>query len=108
MRALEICQLQSLPGLRFVLTKMFTPPTFCLSPTGQEENIVSNVVHTSRIEIRKHQGAHRTARVQGFDESFDFGIHGGIMEFYKNKYGAKLPPKERPATLDYLIAAVAG
>lgn len=69
---------------------------------------MSNVIHTSRIEILKHEGPHRTARVAGFDEPFDFGIHGGIKEFYKNKYGTKLPPKEHPATLDYLIAAVAG
>lgn len=69
---------------------------------------MSKVVHTSRIEIWKHQGAHRTARVAGFDEPFDFGIHGGIKEFYKNKYGTTVPPKEHPATLDYLIAAVAG
>ena len=67
-----------------------------------------NVVHTSRIEIRKHAGPHRTARVEGFDEPFDFGIHGGIKGFYQDKYGSEIPGVERPATLDYMIAAVAG
>ena len=69
---------------------------------------MSNVVHTSRIEIRKHVGAHRTARVEGCDEPFDFGIHGGIKDFYQKKYGTKMPAVEHPATLDYMIAAVAG
>lgn len=69
---------------------------------------MGNIVHTSRIEIRKHAGPHRTARIKGFAEPFDFGIHGGIREFYKDKYGPDLPPEEHPATLDYLIAAVAG
>ena len=90
---LEICQLQLFPSLRFVLTKMLTAPNFCLSPIGHGETIVSNVVHTSGIEIRKHQGADLTARVQGFDESFDFGIHGGIIEFCKNKMPGELAPQ---------------
>ena len=69
---------------------------------------MSHVVHTSRIEIRKHAGPHRTARVEGFDEPFDFGVHGGIKHFYQDKYGKPIPGPEHPATLDYMIAAVAG
>jgi hypothetical protein len=69
---------------------------------------MGQVVHTSRIEIRKHAGPHRTARIEGFDEPVDFGIHGGIKAFYKSKYGREMPPEEHPATLDYMIAAVAG
>jgi hypothetical protein len=66
------------------------------------------VVHTSRIEIRKHVGPHRTAHVEGFDEPFHFGVHGGIRTFYQDKYGNEWPPAPYPATLDYMIAAVAG
>jgi hypothetical protein len=69
---------------------------------------MGRVVHTSRIEIRKHAGPHRTARVAGFDEPFHFGIHGGIKTFYRDKYGREMPPEEHPATLDHLIAAVGG
>ncbi len=69
---------------------------------------MGDVVHISRIEIRKHAGPHRTARVEGFEEPFDFGIHGGIKAFYQDKYGKEMPPEEHPATLDYMIAAVAG
>ena len=69
---------------------------------------MGNVVHTSRIEIRKHAGPHRTARVEGFDEPFDFGVHGGIRSFYQDKYGKEIHGAEHPATLDYMIAAVAG
>ena len=69
---------------------------------------MGQVVHTSRIEILKHAGPHRTARVAGFEEPFDFGIHGGIKEFYQDKYGKEMPGEEHPATLDYMIAAVGG
>jgi hypothetical protein len=79
-----------------------------LSDRAARRPFMSNVVHTSRIEIRKHVGAHRTARVEGFDEPFDFGIHGGIKDFYQKKYGTTMPAVEHPATLDYMIAAVAG
>jgi hypothetical protein len=66
------------------------------------------VIHTSRIRIAKHQGPHRTARVEGFDEAIHFGVHGGIRQFYQDKYGSKLEGPEYPATLDHMIAGVAG
>ena len=69
---------------------------------------MGDVVHTSRIEIRKHVGPHRTARIEGFGEPIDFGVHGGIKAFYRDKYGREMPPEEHPATLDYMSAAVAG
>ena len=68
---------------------------------------MGNVVHTSRSVIRKHEGPHRTARIEGFDEPFHYGVHGGILAFYKEKYGMKVE-KEYPATLDHIIAGVAG
>ena len=69
---------------------------------------MSQVVHTSRITIRKHGGPHRTALVAGFDEPIHFGVHGGILEFYKDKYGPAPPETEYPATLDHIIAGVGG
>ena len=62
----------------------------------------------SKILIAKHQGPHRTARIEGFDESLDFGIHGGIKHFYQEKYGREITGPEYPATLDHMIAGVAG
>ncbi len=66
------------------------------------------VAYTSSLKITKHQGAHRTARLKGFNEPIHFGIHGGIKDFYQNKYGRKLEGPEYPATLDYVVAGVAG
>jgi len=48
------------------------------------------VAHTSRIRIEKHEGSHRTAHVENFDEPLNFGIHGGIKDFYQDKYGTAL------------------
>jgi hypothetical protein len=67
-----------------------------------------SVVHTSRLRIEKHEGPHRTAHVEDFPEPIHFGIHGGIKQFYKDKYGRDLPGPEYPATLDHIIAGVAG
>lgn len=66
------------------------------------------VAHTSRIQIDKLVGPHRTAKIEGFAEPLHFGIHGGIKHFYQEKYGRELPGPEYPATLDHMIAGVAG
>ena len=66
------------------------------------------VEHTSKICIRKHAGPHRTALVEGFEEPIHFGIHGGIKHFYQNKYGREIAGPEYAATLDHMIAGVAG
>ena len=67
-----------------------------------------SIAHTSHIRIAKHEGPHRTALVEGFSEPIDFGIHGGIKAFYQNKYGREITGPEYPATLDHMIASVAG
>ena len=69
---------------------------------------VMTIVHTSRIQIAKHEGPHRTALIEGFEEPLHFGIHGGIKHFYQEKYGREITGPEYPATLDHLIAGVAG
>ena len=66
------------------------------------------VAHTSKIKIRKLQGPHRTAELDGFNEPINFGIHGGIKDFYQSKYGREITGAEYPATLDHMIAGVAG
>ena len=66
------------------------------------------IAHTSRMRIKKHEGPHRTAHIESFDEPIHFGIHGGIKHFYEEKYGRKLSGPEYAATLDHMIAAVAG
>ena len=68
---------------------------------------MGNVIHTCRSTIRKHKGPHRTALLEGLEEPVNYGIHGGILEFYKSKYGIEVE-KEFPATLDHLVASVAG
>ena len=66
------------------------------------------VAHTSHIHIEKLEGPHRTAHIEGFAEPIHFGMHGGIKQFYQDKYGRKVPGPEYPATLDYVIAGIAG
>lgn len=66
------------------------------------------VAHTSRMQLRKHVGPHRSAKLVGFEQPLDFGIHGGIRDFYQEKYGRKIDGPEYPATLDHMIAGVAG
>ena len=66
------------------------------------------VAHTSKSIIRKHEGPHRTAELEGFDDPINFGIHGGIKHFYQEKYGRAISGPEYPATLDFMIAGVAG
>ncbi len=67
-----------------------------------------SVAHTCRLTVAKHQGPHRTAKLEGFDEPIHFGVHGGIRAFYRDKYGKDPGGPDHPATLDHLIAAVAG
>ena len=67
-----------------------------------------SVAHTSRLQLAKHQGPHLTALVEGFDSPIHFGIHGGIKQFYQEKYGREISGPEYPATLDYMIAGIAG
>jgi organic hydroperoxide reductase OsmC/OhrA len=67
-----------------------------------------SVAHTSKIQVAKHEGPHRTALIEGFDEPLHLGIHGGIKHFYQEKYGREITGPEYPATLDHMIAGVAG
>lgn len=67
----------------------------------------NELVNTSRSTIRKHEGAHRSAIFEGFDSTVDFGMSGGLLSYYQEKYGVEID-QPRPATLDYFVAAVGG
>ena len=67
----------------------------------------SKLIATSRSTIRQHAGAHRSALVSQQSEPVEYGIHGGLLDYYRQKYGVEVD-RERPATLDHMIAAVAG
>jgi hypothetical protein len=44
---------------------------------------MSEVVHTSRIKIVRGKGPTRRAMIEGFSEPVYYGVHGGIMKFYR-------------------------
>jgi hypothetical protein len=64
---------------------------------------MGEVVHTSKIKIVREKGPTRRAMIEGFSEPVYYGVHGGIMKFYKVE-----PEKEHAATLDHIVAATAG
>ena len=64
---------------------------------------MAKIVHISKVRIEKHKGPHRIAYIEGFETPVHFGVHSGIKKFYGIE-----PEEEHPATLDYMIAAVAG
>ena len=69
----------------------------------KEGDHMGEVVHTSRIKIAREKGPTRRAMIEGFSEPVYYGVHGGIMKFYKVE-----PEKEHAATLDHIVAATAG
>ncbi len=64
---------------------------------------MGEIVHVSKSKIYKDKGTVRRAYIENFDEPFYYGVHGGIKDFYKVE-----PEVEYPATLDHIVAAVAG
>ncbi|HJP14095.1 MAG TPA: hypothetical protein QF533_07095 [Nitrospinota bacterium] len=66
---------------------------------------MGEVVHVTKARVVKEPGkGMKTAYLEAFpEEAIPYGIHGGIMNYYKAK-----PEVERPATLDHIVAAVAG
>ncbi len=64
---------------------------------------MGDIIHVSRIRIHKDKGPIRRAYIESFSEPVRFGVHGGIKHFYGLE-----PEEELPATLDHIVAAVAG
>jgi len=69
----------------------------------RKEDLMGEVVHTSRVKIVREKGPTRKAMIEGFGEPIYYGVHGGIKNFYKVE-----PEKEHAATLDHIVAATAG
>ena len=63
---------------------------------------MGEIVHVSKVRITKGKGPVREAFIENFPP-VRYGLHGGIKKFY----GAE-PEEELPATLDHVVAAVAG
>ena len=64
---------------------------------------MAELVHTSHVKIHQDRPPERRAYIENFPEPVLFGVHGGIKHFYKVE-----PPRDLPATLDYMIGAVGG
>ncbi|MFQ5896442.1 MAG: hypothetical protein ACE5JJ_11615 [Nitrospinota bacterium] len=66
---------------------------------------MGKVIHISKLRVENEVGrGMKSAYLEAFpDQPIRYGIHGGIKDFYKAE-----PPEERPATLDHLVASVAG
>ncbi|MCL6481284.1 MAG: hypothetical protein K6U02_06120 [Firmicutes bacterium] len=64
---------------------------------------MGEVVHTARIRIVQKQRPLREAYIEGFAEPLRFGVHGGYRSFYRVQSAEPLP-----ATIDHLLAALAG
>jgi len=64
---------------------------------------MGELVHTARINIRQKKRPEREARIEGFAQPLRFGLHSGYAAFYK-----MTPAEPLPATVDHLIAALAG
>ena len=64
---------------------------------------MGDLIHTSRARIYKDKGPVRRAYIEDFPEPVRYGVHGGIKKFYGLE-----PEEDMPATLDHIVAAVAG
>ena len=64
---------------------------------------MGEIIHTSHVKVVQLERPLRHAFLEHFPEPVPYGIHTAIAKFY----GVQ-PKEEHPATLDHLIAAVAG
>ena len=64
---------------------------------------MGDLIHTSRARIYKDKGPVRRAYIEDFPEPVHYGVHGGIEKFHGLE-----PEGDLPATLDHIVAAVAG
>ena len=64
---------------------------------------MGELIHTSHIRVYRDKPPYRRAYIEHFPDPVPYGVHGGIKHFY-----GKEPDKDVPATLDHMIAAIAG
>ncbi len=62
---------------------------------------MGEIVYTSHVRVERVKGPIRQAFLEGFNTPIQFGVHGGIKEFY----GVE-SEEQVPTTLDYMVAAV--
>lgn len=66
---------------------------------------MGKVVYSSKVNIVRHGGPRREARLPGRQQPITFGVHSEIAEHYG------VSPEDSPpdaTTLDYLVAAAGG
>ncbi|MFB5661982.1 hypothetical protein [Alteribacillus sp. HJP-4] len=64
---------------------------------------MSDPIELTKIRIEQHKRPHRKAYIGEFEEPFNYGVHGGVKEFY----GVE-PETEHPSTLDHVVASAGG
>jgi len=71
---------------------------------------VTKLSHAHLLARRRGGGGEASRALPAgywLDVRVEYGMHGGIYEFYHEKYGVE-NDKSRPATIDHFCAAVAG
>ncbi len=64
---------------------------------------MSKPIEIANIRIEQDKGKNRRAYIANFEEPVQYGVHGGVKEFYK-----ATPEEEYPSTLDHIVAAAGG
>ncbi|WP_147805020.1 hypothetical protein [Alkalicoccus halolimnae] len=64
---------------------------------------MTDPIELTKITIEQQEPPHRLAYIDGFEEPFNYGVHGGVKEFY----GVD-PDTKHPSTLDHIVASAAG
>ena len=100
---------ERLAGFRALRVSLLKHAFYAEAARTRRPVFTSDAMNDSRLpSFVRHEGPHRTAHLEGFPEPIHFGIHGGIKRFYTEKYGREITGPEYPATLDYIIAGIAG
>ena len=66
---------------------------------------MDDVVYRSEVDIERHRGPLRSARLPAESEVVWFGVHGAVADHYGVDPDVSEP---RATTLDYIVAAAAG
>lgn len=66
---------------------------------------MDEVVYRSHVEIERHKGPLRSAKLPAETDVVWFGVHGAVAEHYGVDPAVSEP---HATTLDYIVAAAAG
>ena len=64
---------------------------------------MGEIIHTNQIKVIQDKPPVRRAYIENFEEPVYFGVHGKIAGYY-----GVTPEVDYAATLDYIVAGVAG